>query len=107
MGPVLYLPYTAQLAEVIQSHGLDYHMYADDNQLYFPFKTQEVDLAKPKIEECIASICNWMNLNELKLNHDKTEIMLFHSKFRAQPLIHSFESGMKTFLYLPQPEVWV
>ena len=64
-------------------------MYADDNQLYFSFKTQEVDLAKSKIEECIASICNWMNLNELKLNHDKTEIMLFHSKFRAQPLIQS------------------
>ena len=89
MGPVLYLLYTAQLAEVIQSHGLDYHMYADDNQLYFSFKTQEVDLAKSKIEECMASICNWMNLSELKLNHDKTEIMLFHSKFRAQPLIES------------------
>ena len=89
MGPVLYLLYTAQLAEVIQSYGLDYHMYADDNQLYFSFKTQEVDLAKSKIEECIASICNWMNLNELKLNHDTTEIMLFHSKFRAQPLIQS------------------
>ena len=30
-----------------------------------------------------------MNLNELKLNHDKTKIMLFHSKCRAQPLIQS------------------
>lgn len=87
VGPVLYLLYTAPLAEVIQSHGLDYQMYADDNQLYFSFKTLEVDLAKSKIEECITSICNWINLNELTLNHDKTEIMLFHSKFRAPPLV--------------------
>ena len=34
---------------------------------------------KSKIEECITSICKWMGVNELKLNHDKTEIMMFHS----------------------------
>ena len=34
-----------------------------------------------------------MYLNELKLNHDKTEIMLFHSKFRAPPLVQSLRVG--------------
>ena len=43
MGPVLYLLYTTPLVDVIRSHGLDYHMYADDNQLYFSFVTQDVD----------------------------------------------------------------
>ena len=33
MGPVLYLLYTTPLVDVVRSHGLDYHMYADDNQL--------------------------------------------------------------------------
>ena len=37
LGPVLYLQYTAPLAKVIRSYGLDYHPYADDTQLYFAF----------------------------------------------------------------------
>ena len=37
LGPVLYLLYTAPLAKVIRSYGLDYHPYADDTQLYFAF----------------------------------------------------------------------
>ena len=78
MGPVLYLHYTAPLVDVIRSHGLDYHMYADDNKLYLSFATQDVDQAKSKTEECITSICKWMGVNELKLNHDKTEVMMVH-----------------------------
>ena len=70
-------------------------MYADDNQLYLSFATQDVDQAKSKIEECITSICKWMGVNELKLNHDKTEIMMFHSKFRVPPAVQSLHVGME------------
>ena len=94
MGAVLYLLYTTPLVDVIRSHGLDYHMYADDNQLYLSFATQDVDQAKSKIEECITSICKWMGVNELKLNHDKTEIMTSHSKFRV-PAVQSLRVGME------------
>ena len=63
MGPVLYLLYTTPL--VIRSHGLDYHMYADDNQLYLSFATQDVDRAKFKIEECVTSTANGWALTSL------------------------------------------
>ena len=33
LGLILYLLYTASLAEIIQGHGLDYHFYGDDTQL--------------------------------------------------------------------------
>ena len=95
MGPVLYLLYTTPLVDVIRSHGLDYHMYADDNKLYLSFATQDVDQAKSKIEECITSICEWMGVNELKLNNDKTEIMMFHLKFRVPPAVQSLRVGME------------
>ena len=34
-----------------------------------------------------------MDLNELKLNHDKTEIMLIHSKYHTRPFFSYFSMG--------------
>jgi len=33
-GPVEYVAYTEDIADITRQHGLDYHMYADDMQLY-------------------------------------------------------------------------
>ena len=55
-------------------------LYADDTQLYFAFKSVDVDATKLKVENCISAIYRRMDLNELKLNHNKTEVMLIHSK---------------------------
>ena len=93
LGPVLYLLYTSPLAEVIRSYDLDYHLYADDTQLYFAFKAKDVEEAKSRVENCVAAICRWMDLNELKLNHDKTEILLIHSKYRVRPPFQSLTVG--------------
>ena len=57
------------LAEILRSHGLDYHFYADDTQLYISFKDCDVDVARLRVENCVADICHWMEVNELKLNH--------------------------------------
>ena len=87
LGPILYLHvlYTAPLAEIIQSHGLVYHFYADDTQLYITFKDCDVDSARLRVENCVADICHWMDVNKLKLNHDKTETMLIYSKYHTRP----------------------
>ena len=34
LGPLLYVLYTAQLSDVIAQHGLCFHQYADDSQIY-------------------------------------------------------------------------
>jgi len=75
--------YASKLFEVIKSHLPDGHAYADDTQLYLSFQADsEADQAEAvsAMERCIASISNWMKLDKLKLNSDKTEIILIGTK---------------------------
>ena len=34
LGPLLYLLYTSPIADIINLHNLQYHLYADDSQLF-------------------------------------------------------------------------
>ena len=60
------------------------HNYADDTQLYLaiqnPKDTDTVHNGCIKVKRCLADINVWMTNNKLKLNNDKTKIMLFGTK---------------------------
>ena len=62
-------------------HNLNYHVYADDTQLYLSFNSsqQHANSAIATLELCINEIRQWMKSNFLKLNDEKTEFMLFGS----------------------------
>jgi hypothetical protein len=82
LGPILFTIYTMPLAHIISSHNLKYHFYADDTQLYITFNPKEqssFDLSSATMEECIREIKTWMNINMLKLNEDKTEVLFIAS----------------------------
>ena len=83
LGPVLFTIYTTPLGRIIQRHGLTYHLYADDTQLYMAFKPSDVISkcdAISRIEACVADIRIWMNDNFLKLNDDKTELLIITTR---------------------------
>ena len=75
LGPILYTLYTQPLGQIIRSHQMRYHMYADDTQLYKCSLPCDMSSLVLEVQDCIESIKTWMQSNKLKLNDDKTEIM--------------------------------
>ena len=55
LGPILFILYTTPLGNIIRYHNLDYHLYADDTQLYLAFKpksTESRSQCVQRIEAC-------------------------------------------------------
>ena len=84
LGALLFLIYIIPLAQLIRSYGLNNHGHADDTQLcLLSKKTSDNAIVNREIlnlEKCLCDISVWMSQKKLKLNNDKTEIILFGSK---------------------------
>ena len=96
LGPILYLLYTTPLSDIIKQHNMSYHFYADDSQIYLSFKSSgagEPHFSKSLVEKCINDINNWMTANMLKLNNDKSELLVLHARHRPQPPLDSIYAG--------------
>ena len=84
LGPRIYCMYTKPVSGIIQRHGLSHHSYADETQLYMTMDHFNNDWRDglARIELCVSEIREWMNQNMLKLNDDKTELIVFASKYK-------------------------
>ena len=90
LGPILYLLYTSPLSDIVKKFNLSYHFYADDSQLYPSFQPTipgDRDLAVSNIERCVHEIDHWMLVNRLKLNKDKTELLVISAKHLPRPIL--------------------
>ena len=76
LGPIIYTLYTVPLGQIIRKHDLQYHMYADDTQLYMSIEPTNVHDLVNTLEVCINDVKTWMLENKLKLNDEKTEALL-------------------------------
>ena len=90
LGPKFFCMYTKPLRHIIIRHGgMLYHIYADDTQLYIRIEISadtEPAASIVKLEDCIEDVRNWMGSNTLKLNDQKTEVIVFGSRYHINKL---------------------
>jgi len=75
LGPLMFTSYMEDLADVISSHQLKYHKFADDTQLIGRTEIPKVPSTIHSLQRCTADVGNWRASRRLKLNEDKTEFM--------------------------------
>jgi hypothetical protein len=79
LGPQLFSIYTLPLQTTIQDCGMSFHLYADDTQLYIAFNPRS-EASSNDVTSIIHNttnvINNWMRSHFLKLNSDKTEVLV-------------------------------
>ena len=76
LGPILFTLYMTSLGRVLRHHGVRYHCYADDTQLWIPFAPHQLADAIQSMEACLNDVQKWMLHFKLKMNCSKTEYMV-------------------------------
>ena len=71
--------YTKPVSDIIQWLVLCHHSYAYDTQLYVTMDHSNHNL---RYALCVSEIKEWMKHNMLKLNDDKTKLIVCTSKYK-------------------------
>ena len=74
LGPVLFIIYTLTLQYMLKYYNVTYHFYADDTQIYFKLDSKDQSISK--LNSVLNAVQTWMFKRKLKLNKDKTNIMV-------------------------------
>ena len=81
LGPLLFLLYINDFSK--SAPDLDFHLFADDSNLFCSHKSLQCLEAKVNVE--LNNVNNWLCVNKLSLNIDKSNFVIFHpSQKKAQ-----------------------
>ena len=87
LGPLLLTLYIAPLKDVIARHNLNSLFYADDTQLYIAIDPANQAPSLAALQAYIEDVMRWNTQNMLRSNAEKTEVILFTSRFTKTPNI--------------------
>ena len=75
--------FAAPVADIADSHSVKHSRYADDNNEFVTFSTAnpfEMEAALDNLNNCLVDLMQWTRQNMLKLNNDKTKVIVFAPK---------------------------
>ena len=93
LGGKKYIMYSTPLGNVASAHDVSQKSFADDGNMYLTFilnSDEEVLNAINQLELALNDVQLWMSANMLKMNDDKTEVILFASKTQMSRLSTPF-----------------
>ena len=90
LGPLLLTLYTAPLSKIISRHNVCHHLYSDDTQIYITLSKSEPEMSLVLLQDCLLDVGDWMRSSKLKLNPDKTEVLLFGTKLHRKEFMKHF-----------------
>ena len=65
-------------------HHVKFHLYADDTKIYLTFESSpdSSEVAKVMMEACVRDIDVWLTVDMLKMDGDKTELLVLNGRNR-------------------------
>ena len=82
LGPFLFTVYSAATEAILKKHGIKYHKYADDIQIYLfyrPHVPGDLVCAIYQLQACFRELKQLLTTLKLKLNDCKTEFLVLKS----------------------------
>ena len=80
LGPMLFTMYIKPLSAIIDSHSIIHLSFADDIQFHMSAPSDRISELLHSMQSCISDVKAWATANILKLNDNKTELMIVTSK---------------------------
>ena len=80
IGPMLFSMYIKPLSSIIDSHYIIHHSFADDLQLQMSAPPGKISELLHSMHSCIGDVKDWATASMLRINDNKTELMLVTSK---------------------------
>ena len=80
LGPILFTMYMKSLSAIIDSHSIIHHSFVDGLQLQMSAPPDRISELLHSMQSCISDVKARATANMLKLNDNKTELMLVTSR---------------------------
>ena len=91
LGPILYSLYVSPLGDIARSQSF-FHYYANDSQFQIAVNSAdpvETESRRSILETCVNDIHKWTLYTNLKLNGDKSELLVISSARLPRPTLNS------------------